>query len=348
MVNNNERITEDEILDLLPGYVMGILEPDELLLVDKYVHDFPHIADRVAALEESTATLAFAAPLAAPPPDAKAHILAKAGATLQTQPLTSQISDASTASGQLVLPQSNQPQPVPPNVVPSKTPPQPQRRKLSQTARPPSGFELLDAATSWWQRALGWKIATGLAGAAAIALIALTVQNQATMQKMQNELAATQQNLVELESENSELALSTEALQAEITAQQEALAAGQIAQQVQATTMLTAQRAVFLGGTDDAPQANGSLFVGENNTGTLVLGGLDPLPADQTYQLWLIPDGGNPVPAGLFAVNDDDTTSTTITLDLPTVDTGFSAVGISIEPAAGSPAPTGPIVLLGT
>jgi anti-sigma-K factor RskA len=78
----------------------------------------------------------------------------------------------------------------------------------------------------------------------------------------------------------------------------------------------------------------------------LILNGLASLPADQTYELWLIPSDGDPVSAGLVQVTADGTTVSQI--PMPSQPQEFAAVGLSIEPAGGSPQPTGPIVLLGT
>lgn len=340
MINKHrDQITEQEILDLLPGYVMGILEPDELLLVDDYLHDFPHIGLRIAELEETTAALAFAAPAALPPQSSKVGVLQRAAESMASQAAPSQ-----------AAPQQVVPEPINVTQHPLRAA---QRSAARQTSDAALGFELIEEATRWWQRAIGWKIATGFAAAAAVALLTILLQQQVEVDGIRSEMAAVRQDLAALQSESEALSVSNEGLAAQVSAQvemlaaqQEALAAQDLAQQVQTTTMLSAQRAVFLGGTDDAPLAGASLFIDAENSGTLVLRGLDPLPAEQTYQLWLIPDDGTPVPAGLFAV--DDAASSLVTLNLPVVEQGFTTVGISIEPAAGSPAPTGPIVLLGT
>jgi anti-sigma-K factor RskA len=79
--------------------------------------------------------------------------------------------------------------------------------------------------------------------------------------------------------------------------------------------------------------------------GTLVLTNLNELEENQTYQLWLIPPDGAPIPAGLLGQAGE--ASQTISLDLPTTLDSIAAVGISVEPPEGSAAPTGPIVLLG-
>ena len=73
--------------------------------------------------------------------------------------------------------------------------------------------------------------------------------------------------------------------------------------------------------------------------------GLEALPEDQTYQLWLIPAEGNPIPAGLLEAEAG--VPSFHTLSIPEGVQEFAAVGVSVEPAGGSPAPTGPIVLLG-
>jgi hypothetical protein len=105
------------------------------------------------------------------------------------------------------------------------------------------------------------------------------------------------------------------------------------------------EHTVQLPGTEEAPAASGAFYLGDDNRGLLVLKGLKPLPTEQTYQLWLIPAEGQPQPAGLLAVKTD--ALTWLNVSVPPGATDFAAVGVSVEPAGGSPAPTGPIVLLG-
>ncbi|MGH2541487.1 MAG: anti-sigma factor domain-containing protein, partial [Ardenticatenaceae bacterium] len=73
--------------------------------------------------------------------------------------------------------------------------------------------------------------------------------------------------------------------------------------------------------------------------------GLAPLSEAQSYQLWLIPADGAPVPAGLLVVEGAQPSSQDIAVPPGAQD--YAAVGVSVEPSGGSPAPTGPIVLLG-
>jgi anti-sigma-K factor RskA len=105
-----------------------------------------------------------------------------------------------------------------------------------------------------------------------------------------------------------------------------------------------ASQTIPLAGQEAAPSASGALYVGQGES-VLVLSGLDVLPESQTYQLWLIPADGAPVPSGLLALRQPDVDSLTVTL--PDAPANYAAVGVSIEPAGGSAEPTGPIVLVG-
>ena len=107
---------------------------------------------------------------------------------------------------------------------------------------------------------------------------------------------------------------------------------------------MTVNQVVALGGTEFAPQAEGTLFVGEDSL-VLVLRGLQPLPTGQTYQLWLIPADNAPVSAGLVHVSDGE--SPNVTTDVTLTTETFATVGLSVEPAGGSAQPTGNIVMLG-
>lgn len=76
----------------------------------------------------------------------------------------------------------------------------------------------------------------------------------------------------------------------------------------------------------------------------MVFDGLEPLSDDERYALWYITDGV-PTPAGLFAVAGDGAV-------VQILDGTFEAgavVGVTVEPASGSPVPTSdPIVAIAT
>lgn len=76
----------------------------------------------------------------------------------------------------------------------------------------------------------------------------------------------------------------------------------------------------------------------------MVFEGLRPLSDDERYALWYITDGV-PTPAGLFAVDEGQT----VVQVLEGVFEAGTIVGVTVEPASGSPAPTtDPIVAIAT
>jgi len=85
----------------------------------------------------------------------------------------------------------------------------------------------------------------------------------------------------------------------------------------------------------------GSLLLDkEYNNAVLILRGLPSLPADQTYQVWLIDPNGDRTSAGLLRPQSDLpflSEPIDATQDLA----NFVGVGMTIEPAGGSDHPTG-------
>lgn len=73
---------------------------------------------------------------------------------------------------------------------------------------------------------------------------------------------------------------------------------------------------------------------GELDTGVAVLADAAPAGPDRTYQLWLIDEAG-PAPAGLLAVDEE--------VMIEQVGAGES-LGLTLEPAGGSAAPTSPVL----
>jgi anti-sigma-K factor RskA len=77
----------------------------------------------------------------------------------------------------------------------------------------------------------------------------------------------------------------------------------------------------------------------EHDEGWLVVAGLDELDPDLAYQLWLFHDG-TPVPAGVF---EGDGSSAVLLAEAQVRDAEL--VAVTVEPAGGLPAPSGPIVM---
>jgi anti-sigma-K factor RskA len=114
----------------------------------------------------------------------------------------------------------------------------------------------------------------------------------------------------------------------------------------QVVTEPRAMRTITLSGTQVVPQATGLLVVStDGEHGTLVVDGLPPLDPERQYQLWLIQDGQR-TSGGVFSVSQEGYGSLWVTSPEPL--SRYSAFGITVEPAGGSPGPTGDKVLGGT
>ena len=80
------------------------------------------------------------------------------------------------------------------------------------------------------------------------------------------------------------------------------------------------------------------VFINQKHGVLLMANNLPPAPSGKIYEMWVIPKGGAPRPAGLF---QSDASGNAIHLLAGPVDiAGTAAVAVTVEPAGGSPAPT--------
>lgn len=115
--------------------------------------------------------------------------------------------------------------------------------------------------------------------------------------------------------------------------------------QLQAAPKSDTLKVVNMAGTDMAPDATGMVIISLNGEhGTLVVDRLPSLNPELQYQLWLIKDGDR-TNGGVFSVGPSGYASLWVGAPLPLGD--YDAFGITIEPAGGSPGPTGDKVLGG-
>jgi anti-sigma-K factor RskA len=96
-------------------------------------------------------------------------------------------------------------------------------------------------------------------------------------------------------------------------------------------------RQVGFGKGEPAPP-RGNVFVNPRSGVLMIASNLPKLAAGRVFEMWIIPKGGAPRPAGLF---QSDTAGAAFHIlagpvDLRTLD----AVAVSVEPDTGSPAPT--------
>jgi Anti-sigma-K factor rskA len=90
-------------------------------------------------------------------------------------------------------------------------------------------------------------------------------------------------------------------------------------------------------GSGPAQPPRGRIFVNRQQGVLFMASNLPPTPSGSIYELWLIPRGGNPVPSGLF---QSDAQGNALFVRSGLVDPNTSAVAVSVEPQAGSTAPT--------
>lgn len=90
--------------------------------------------------------------------------------------------------------------------------------------------------------------------------------------------------------------------------------------------------------------AGGSVVVGRGGEAALVVSGLAAAPTGKTYEVWVM-RGAAAEPAGLFSARSGATTVVRLTRRVAVGD----RVGVTLEPAGGSPHPTSkPLVLSAT
>jgi len=89
---------------------------------------------------------------------------------------------------------------------------------------------------------------------------------------------------------------------------------------------------------ENAPKPRGRVFVNPQQGVLLLASNLAPAPSGKIYEMWIIPKGGAPAPAGLFQSQGD---GTAMYLRRGPVDMATTAiVAVTLEPEAGSASPT--------
>jgi hypothetical protein len=182
----------------------------------------------------------------------------------------------------------------------------------SHPAAPPQG------------KGLGWLWAAGWAVAAAMGLMLVVNSDKQTKQAMRyaTELDSVRQTLEEKQRTLAETEETLKLVQARQT---------QLARLVGLTPSPAAAGKVFWN-----PQAN---------AGILIAFDLPPLPEGKVYQLWAI-QGAAPVDAGIFSPGSQGSSLLKVK-PLPDPARSVQLFAITIEPAGGSPQPTGEMYLRG-
>jgi anti-sigma-K factor RskA len=113
----------------------------------------------------------------------------------------------------------------------------------------------------------------------------------------------------------------------------------EVAQIRQALSLLNqpeTKQVIFGAGKPEPPR--GRVFVNGQQGVLLLAGNLPAAPSGKIYELWVIPKGGAPKPAGLF---QSDSNGNALYLSKGPVDMATTgAVAVTLEPESGSPGPT--------
>lgn len=121
----------------------------------------------------------------------------------------------------------------------------------------------------------------------------------------------------------------------------------QQAREIVATLTATDAMTVTLVAAKTPPQPQGKVMYVKDRASLIFLASNLPMPpAQKAYELWLIPMKGAPMPAGMFK---PDAHGSAMVIN-PPLPPGMEAktFAITIEPEAGSPTPTMPIVMAAT
>ena len=120
---------------------------------------------------------------------------------------------------------------------------------------------------------------------------------------------------------------------------------GSLERQAQQFAALTQADGISLQVADNQLHADGVVYIQpDSNVALLCVYSLPELEPGKTYQAWLVEDGKR-VSAGTFEVNPDGYGVLMIQAGKPVSD--YQQLGITIEPAGGSPAPTTPRIMGG-
>lgn len=301
--------TEEEILELLPLYRLGALEPEEVVIMEKHLASNPHLLAHLVETDHALVALAESAPYAALPVNAKEQLLAAVRS--ESQP-------AGAVPRPLVAPRL-------------KT-----RKTWWAEWWQGRGVWSFAAAATFAALVLLIFYTANLS-----TRLNDTEQQVARLTQENNELA---EEKADLAAANQTLTLQIQLLQNDFNTNRELLASAQSDPSL-LQAVVNASNTIVLHNHTDGNLPRG-VFYQTGHTGQLVVHGLAPLPTNQTYQFWAVTQDGTQIPTALVTVQDANaaTWTTVILPDSLNVDEVI-AIGISIEPARGSQTPTSPMLL---
>lgn len=299
--------THDHIRELLPAYALDALDPAEARSVTDHLHDCTECAQELTSMHETLGALAFSAPPARPSPQARAALFER------VEQLATAGAATTTASTS-----------TPPNrsaTVPTAP------RELAAYREPSRGARIVLAA-------LAAVLVLGLLGWGTLAQLRLNTERQqlATERERSAQLATQvddeHQRLIAEQQRNAQLATQTNQL-------------------AFVNTLLNNPNAAFpVSGpavADYGLPAAGYIYVDPaSSVGLMLTYWLPKISADQRFQVWLVTPDGQRDSGGLFTA--DARGNAHVIINAPAPFSKYKSVGVTVEPAAGSPGPTTPRV----
>ena len=345
-------LTYDEVLELLPAYVLEALEPEEMLAVDDYINAHRTLLQRVDDSEQAVMFLAETAPAYPLPATVKTSLMARVEADL----------------AQTTISAKSKPRREGPSW----------RDLFKQWFTPHSlwmatavsALIVLVAVTTYAAQLVGrhQQAANHLAQLEATnsllteqlqinqdnlstinAQLTAALDHNGRLQETNTSLQTTNLQLIQQLQTNEDNIIDVTDQLVTVIDRNQAIEDANTSLQAEFTQIhnrltiaSSATQAAIL---HSETNSRGAFYVSDDN-GLLVLHGLTPLPSDQTYQFWLVTPDSEQIPAGLVEVESNEA-PTWANISLPTDAPPIVAVGISIEPAGGSPSPTGYMLLEG-
>lgn len=186
----------------------------------------------------------------------------------------------------------------------------------------------------------GWRIATGMAAAAAI-ILAVYAGLLATQFNQRN--AADRARIAALQSDVSRLNADLSQSRIRMVELQRTLANREGLQRVLLAPDVNLIRLAPL---PAAPNANAIVAVSQaHGVAAIEARGLPPTPTAKTYEFWWITKENGPVPAGLFTASGSG--SVTAKVAAPPAGQHVMLSAVTLEPLPGVPKPTGTMYLKG-
>ena len=180
-----------------------------------------------------------------------------------------------------------------------------------------------------------WRVVGSMAAVLALAMVGLVARGAQRLTATGAQLAALSRDFAALEGQLAAERSRLVSLQETVDAQAQFL---RVLDGVQL-------RSASLAPTEGRPGRARVLLDAQSGEAAIVLADVPPLEPGKTYELWAIRGKNPPEPAGLLAVADASGAALHVApIKAPSEVTAFA---VSIEPAGGSPSPTGPVVLVG-